>query len=116
MEVRRFMAKNKVKVKDTNKKGLSIYLTLVLFALLPMILSIVVTLIINLSEASKELKQVTNNSMLGVIKDTGAGLDFSIEASENTVKAFAASPGLRRQFFTSGADANDLTTSSLFSK
>ena len=77
---------------SSKQKGLSIYLTLVLFALLPMILSIVVTLIINLSEASKELKQVTNNSMLGVIKDTGAGLDYSIETSENTVKAFAASP------------------------
>ena len=78
--------------KAPKKKGLSIYLTLVLFALLPMILSIVVTLIINLSEASKELKQVTNNSMLGVIEGTGAGLDYSIEESENVVKAFASSP------------------------
>ena len=87
------MGKKKGEAKKANQqKGLSIYLTLVLFALLPMILSIVVTLIINLSEASKELKQVTNNSMLGVIEETGAGLDYSIEESENIVKAFASSP------------------------
>ena len=95
MEVRRFMAKNKVKVKDTNKKGLSIYLTLVLFALLPMILSIVVTLIINLSEASKELKQVTNNSMLGVVKTVGGGIDNYFENSEEVVRAFASAPEVR---------------------
>ena len=92
-----FMGKKGEAVKNTNKKatkqkGLSIYLTLVLFALLPMVLSIVVTLIINLGEASKELKQVTNNSMLGVIEGTGEGLDYSIETSESTVKAFASSP------------------------
>ena len=87
------MGKKKGEAKKANQqKGLSIYLTLVLFALLPMILSIVVTLVINLSEASKELKQVTNNSMLGVIEETGAGLDYSIEESENVVKAFASSP------------------------
>ncbi|MDO4188489.1 MAG: methyl-accepting chemotaxis protein [Lachnospiraceae bacterium] len=84
--------KKNTKSNKPKQKGLSIYLTLVLFALLPMILSIVVTLIINLSEASKELKQVTNNSMLGVIEETGAGLDFSIEESEDVVKAFASSP------------------------
>ena len=80
------------KKKDGKQKGLSIYLTLVMFALLPMVLSIVVTLIINLSEAGKELKQVTNNSLLAVIDETGSTMDTSIRTNENIVKAFAASP------------------------
>ena len=84
------MAKKSEKVKNTNKKkGLSIYLTLVLFALLPMILSIVVTLIINLSEASKELKQVTNNSMLGVIKEKEETINAYVTVDEEGAMAQA---------------------------
>lgn len=77
---------------NKKKGGLSIYLTLILFALIPMIVSTVVILVINLSEASKELKGVTNNSMLAVIEDTGAGIDYNIKSNEDVVKAFAASP------------------------
>ena len=91
-----FMGKKGEAVKNNKKaakqKGLSIYLTLVLFALLPMVLSIAVTLIINLSEASKELKQVTNNSLLAVIDETGSIMDNSIRTNEDIVKAFAQSP------------------------
>jgi len=84
------MAKKEVKQKSGSK--LNMYLTLVLFALIPMITAIVVLLVINLNEASKELKQVSNNSMLAVIKDVGSGIDDNFKTSEEIVKAFASAP------------------------
>lgn len=87
------MAK-KEKIKKTNKSGakLNIYLTLVLFALIPMIVSIVALLTINIVESSKELKGLTNNSMLTVIDNIGEGIDTYFETSEEIVRTFAMSP------------------------
>ena len=87
------MAK-KEKIKKTNKSGakLNIYLTLVLFALIPMIVSIGALLTINIVESSKELKGLTNNSMLTVIDNIGEGIDTYFETSEEIVRAFATAP------------------------
>ena len=87
------MAKNgsKQKVKN-NGSRLNMYVTLILFALIPMITGIVVSLVINLTEASKELKQVSNNSMLALIEGVGEGMDDNFRTSEEIVKAFASSP------------------------
>ncbi|MDO4965872.1 MAG: methyl-accepting chemotaxis protein [Lachnospiraceae bacterium] len=85
------MAK-KDKSKQKGKGKLNIYLTLILFALIPMITGIAVSLVINLKEASKELKQVTNNSLLAVVNDTGTTIDNSFKTNEDIVKAFAAAP------------------------
>ena len=87
------MAK-KEKIKKTNKSGakLNIYLTLVLFALIPMIVSIVALITINIVESSKELKGLTNNSMLTVIDNIGEGIDTYFETSEEIVRAFATAP------------------------
>ena len=87
------MAK-KEKINKTNKSGakLNIYLTLVLFALIPMIVSIVALITINIVESSKELKGLTNNSMLTVIDNIGEGIDTYFETSEEIVRAFATAP------------------------
>jgi len=86
------MAKKEKKAKVKGGSKLNIYLTLVLFALIPMVTAIVVSLIINLSTASKEIKQITNNSMLSLIKSVGNGMDDNFSNAEETVKAFASSP------------------------
>ena len=87
------MAK-KEKIKKTKKSGakLNIYLTLVLFALIPMIVSIVALITINIVESSKELKGLTNNSMLTVIDNIGEGIDTYFETSEEIVRTFATAP------------------------
>ena len=93
----------KIKTKNVEKKEkrvkgekkglkLNMYLTLILFALIPMITAIAVSLVINLSEASKELKQVSNNSMLALVEGVGEGMNDNFVTAEEVVRAFAAAP------------------------
>ena len=78
------------KVKGGSK--LNMYLTLVLFALIPMVTAIVVSLVINLSQAGKEIKQITNNSMLTDIDTIGTAIDEFFATGEEEVRAFATAP------------------------
>ena len=83
------MATKEKKIKQKGKGKLNIYLTLILFALIPMITGIAVSLVINLKEASKELKQVTNNSLLALVESVGEGMDTYFETNEAVVRTFA---------------------------
>ena len=83
------MATKGKKVKQNGKGGLNIYLTLILFALIPMITGIIVSLIISLNEAGKSLGQTTNNSLLALVDNVGEGMDTYFETNEEVVRTFA---------------------------
>ena len=83
------MATKGKKVKQNGKGGLNIYLTLILFALIPMITGIIVSLIISLNEAGKSLGQTTNNSLLALADNVGEGIDTYFETNEEVVRTFA---------------------------
>ena len=83
------MATKGKKVKQNGKGGLNIYLTLILFALIPMITGIIVSLVISLNEAGKSLGQTTNNSLLALADNVGEGIDTYFETNEEVVRTFA---------------------------
>jgi len=82
------------KVKKNPNDRLSIYTTLVLFALIPMFIAIVVTLVINLAQAKDKIQAQTNNSLLALIQGVGEGMDDNFTSSEEIVKAFATAPAV----------------------
>ena len=65
---------------------------LVAFSLVPMIISVIIMLIMLISTSSAEIKGVTQNSMLSLVKETGAGFESYIKNEESTLKYFAKSP------------------------
>ena len=84
-----------MKVKELNKSkkgGISIYSTLVLFALIPMCTAVLLILLINIKESSDQLNSSTKNSMVALIDGVGKGLDDYIETSNEVIKAFTKAP------------------------
>lgn len=65
---------------------------LVAFSLSPMIISTIIMLIMLISTSSKEIKDVTQDSMLSLVKETGAGFEAYIQNGESTLENFAKSP------------------------
>ena len=80
-------------MKEKKKKvQLRFNKVLVAFSVTPMIVSTVVMLFMLLSTSSKEIKEVTQESMLSLVKETGAGFEAYIQNGESTLKNFAKSP------------------------
>ncbi len=65
---------------------------LVAFSVVPMMISIIIMLIMLISTSSAEIKGVTQNSMLSLVKETGTGFESYIKNEERTLKNFAKSP------------------------
>lgn len=75
----------------TKKGGLTFYKTLVMFALIPMIAAIVITIVLLLSRASSELKKSTENALVALSNETGASYDYYILQGEELLKEFSKS-------------------------
>lgn len=89
------MGSKKTEKKSSHQtKGfrLDIYKTLVLFALIPMVVSIAITLVLMTYSSSKEMKLITKESLESLVKETGAGFDYYIESGEDALKTFSTSP------------------------
>lgn len=81
-----------MKSKNTKKSGLSMGLTLILFALIPMIFSALILGIVLVKNSSGELKTSTSNSMVSLIKETGTSFDYSTSNNEAIMTAFTKAP------------------------
>lgn len=81
------MAKNK---KDG--KGLNMRVTIILFALIPMILTTIILSIVLIKRSSSELKNTTHNSMVAIVKEIGAAYDNTTQNTRVTMQAFAQDP------------------------
>lgn len=81
------MEKLKVKSPKFDMK-----ITLILFALIPMIFSALILSIVLVSTSSGELKSATHNSMVSIIKETGAGFDYSTATNERIMQNFISAP------------------------
>lgn len=66
--------------------------TLIIFALVPMIITTLILSGIFVGTASRELKESTCNSMLSLIRQTGVGFDYTTDSSERILKNFTTSP------------------------
>lgn len=65
---------------------------LLLFALVPMVVSCLIISILLVNKSNEEVKKATSNSMLALIEGTGTGFDHYFATSEETVLSFTKSP------------------------
>ncbi len=81
-----------MKLKKLKKPSLDIKLTLILFAIVPMILSALILSIVTVKESSAELKKSSQNSMISIIEGIGAAFDNTTDNGETTLTNFIQSP------------------------
>lgn len=65
---------------------------LLIFALVPMVVTSIVVSVLLVNKSVSEVKGATNNSMLALIEGTGTGFDHYFGISEQTVVSFTKSP------------------------
>ena len=75
-----------------NKGKLNMRMTLILYALIPLICSSLILSIVLISKSDKEMKQWTNDSLLQVIKETGASFDTAVSTNEAILQSYSAAP------------------------
>ncbi|MCR5511083.1 MAG: methyl-accepting chemotaxis protein [Lachnospiraceae bacterium] len=80
-----------IKNKKTKSK-LDMRMTLILYALIPLVCSSVILSIVLINKSSKEMKQWTNNSLLQVIEQTGAAFDTATLTNEAILCSYASAP------------------------
>ena len=85
------MAKKTAKTKTKGGK-LSMRLTLILFALVPMLVATIAVAIIVINKSSSELNKVTSNSLVTIVEATGKSFDYATETARETLKAFSSAP------------------------
>lgn len=95
-----------MKIKNIKKPELDMRLTLILFALVPMIISSLILSVVLVNTSSKELKTATHNSLVSVIEGTGAAFDNTTANSEITMQNFIQAPIVKE--FLKNPDNADL--------
>ncbi len=78
--------------KKKTKSKLDMRMTLILYALIPLVCSSVILSIVLINKSSKEMKQWTNNSLLQVIEQTGAAFDTATLTNEAILCSYASAP------------------------
>ncbi|MCR4787498.1 MAG: methyl-accepting chemotaxis protein [Lachnospiraceae bacterium] len=84
-----------VKSKGTKTKSsakLDMRMTLILYALIPLICSSIILSIVLINKSTSELNNATSNSLLAIIEGTGESFDAFVASNERTLQAFASAP------------------------
>lgn len=74
------------------KSKFNFAIMLLLFALVPLTISIVVLNILLIKEGSTEIKNEMHNAMTSTINQTGKAFDYNVKTNETVLKNFATSP------------------------
>lgn len=77
--------------KKTGAK-LDMRITLILYALLPLLFASIILSIVLISKASSEMNKATGNSLVTIIEGTGTAFDANVSTNERTLQAFASAP------------------------
>ena len=88
------MAKTNVKKKSKGKGGapLNMRITLILFAIIPLIVSSVTIGLVLINESKAEMKTYTHNSLKQVIENVGNSFDTITHRNEEFLKAYSTAP------------------------
>ena len=70
-------------------------LTLILYALIPMIVTSIAVGVFSIEKSRTEIKEYTHDSLVQVIKGVGNTFDSMVNKNGETLKSFAASPDLK---------------------
>ncbi|MCR5002479.1 MAG: hypothetical protein K6A71_11880 [Lachnospiraceae bacterium] len=86
----------KSKKKKTNKKGggsgLNMRITLILFALIPLLVTSITIGLVSVSESSKEMKNYTHNSLVQVVENVGNSFDTITHRNMEFLRAYTTAP------------------------
>ena len=82
----------KDKTNKIKKSKLNMRLTLILFALIPMLVTAVILSVVLINTSSKELKTTIHNSMVSTIEGTGTAFDYTTQTAEMIMQDFIQSP------------------------
>ena len=85
------MATKRVKTKSNGGK-FGMGLTLILFALVPMLITSITVAGMVLSKSSSELNKQTSNSLVTIIEATGRSFDYATDTAKETLMAFSTAP------------------------
>ena len=79
--------------QSTQSKGkLNMRITLILYALIPLICSSIILSVVLISKSDKVTKEWTNDSLLQVIMQTGASFDTAVSTNEAILQSYSAAP------------------------
>ncbi|MBO4618126.1 MAG: hypothetical protein J5717_12350 [Lachnospiraceae bacterium] len=85
------MATKSVKTKKNGGK-FGMGLTLILFALVPMLITSITVAAMVLRKSSSELNKQTSNSLVTIIEATGKSFDYATDSAKETLMAFSTAP------------------------
>ncbi|MBR5994421.1 MAG: hypothetical protein IK018_11485 [Lachnospiraceae bacterium] len=85
------MATKRVKTKSNGGK-FGMGLTLILFALVPMLITSITVAAMVLRKSSSELNKQTSNSLVTIIEATGKSFDYATDSAKETLMAFSTAP------------------------
>ncbi len=87
------MAKNDKIVSAQKKKGgLSMRGTLIMFALIPLVVSSLIIALVSASKSKTEIEGNTQEAFVQVITDVGAAFDHTVSKNKELLKGFATAP------------------------
>ncbi len=78
--------------KKGSQSKLNMRITLILFALLPLLVSSVIIGIVTINESSSEMKNYTHNSLVQVVEVVGNSFDSMAATNKAILKAYTAAP------------------------
>ncbi len=78
---------------NSRSKGiLNLKITLIMYAIIPLLCATVILSVVLISKSTKEMNTLTNNSLLQVIDQTGAAFDTAVITDENLLQSYASAP------------------------
>ncbi|MBR5376523.1 MAG: hypothetical protein IK139_04520 [Lachnospiraceae bacterium] len=86
---------SKKKKSGVKKSGLNMRLTLILFAIVPLLIASATVGIVSLEKSKSEIKMYTHNSLVQVIEDVGNSYDTIATKNKEILKAYASAPILK---------------------
>ena len=96
-----------VKAKKTKGQGgsrLNMRVTLLLFALLPLLVSTITISVMTIKESSSEITDYTHNSLVQVINDVGTSFDALCDSNKSALKAYTSAPIIKEALKSGGND------------
>ncbi len=86
------MATKKSKAKNKGGSKLNMRMTLIMFALIPLISSAVIISVMMIRESSSEITEQTHNSLVQIIDGVGTSFDSLADSNKAALKAFTSAP------------------------
>ncbi len=77
------------------KTGFNMRITLIMFALIPLIISSVIVGVVSIEKSSAEIKTYTHDSLVQVVKNVGNSFDTIANMNADTLQAYATAPILK---------------------